>query len=307
MKIFALCLAILISCGDLVFAQRLSNPDPLKAKFITSDIDNFWEAFDEAKPKFSASIFQKKYLDIGSKGVEGFMNYRIESAARLSKKVKSKQNYYEAVRPFTLRVNESIDSCLVYFKKMKELYPSAVFPDTYFIIGAINSGGTISDAGLIMGAEMFGDVNPENGPKAKIEFPALAKTVAHELIHYQQNYNENDLLAQSINEGSADFVAALISGGSLTEHYNDVYGKKRAAELWAEFESRMHKDSLKGWLYGGSGKGERPNDMGYWMGFQICSAFYAKASDKKQALHDILNIDDMDSFLKASGYANQFK
>ncbi|MEL7160783.1 MAG: hypothetical protein AAFN92_08495, partial [Bacteroidota bacterium] len=63
-----------------------------------------------------------------------------------------------------------------------------------------------------------------------------------------------------------------------------------------------------GWLYGGNANKlfpDAPNDLGYWLGFQICSAYYAKAEDKKQAIYDILHIEDFDAFVEASGYVGE--
>jgi hypothetical protein len=42
--------------------------------------------------------------------------------------------------------------------------------------------------------------------------------------------------------------------------------------------------------------------MGYYIGYVITKAFYDKASDKKKAIQEILNIKDCKDFLKRSGY-----
>ena len=36
---------------------------------------------------------------------------------------------------------------------MKYWYPEAVFPPVYFVVGRFNSGGTVSEAGVILGLE----------------------------------------------------------------------------------------------------------------------------------------------------------
>jgi len=45
--------------------------------------------------------------------------------------------------------------------------------------------------------------------------------------------------------------------------------------------------------------------LGYWLGHQICRAYYEKAKDKKQAVYDILKIKGLDVFIEVSGYAEQ--
>ena len=68
----------------------------------------------------------------------------------------------------------------------------------------------------------------------------------------------------------------------------------------------MNSTSYIDWLYGTSKKDARPNDLGYWMGYQIVAQYFAKATDKKQAIYDILNIKDYGEFLKKSGYLDSF-
>jgi hypothetical protein len=42
------------------------------------------------------------------------------------------------------------------------------------------------------------------------------------------------------------------------------------------------------------------------MGYQIVAQYFAKATDKKQAIYDILNIKDYNEFLRKSGYLDDF-
>jgi len=53
------------------------------------------------------------------------------------------------------------------------------------------------------------------------DIPAI---VAHELVHYQQKLGTGGtVLAECLREGSADFVAELISGKNINEHLK-AYG-----------------------------------------------------------------------------------
>ncbi len=129
--------------------------------------------------------------------------------------------------------------------------------------------------------------------------------VAHELIHIQQHYPiaPPTLLSQSIKEGAADFLSELISGRHLSENVH-AYANPREEALWREFQQRMHGKEYAGWLY--SASEGRPQDLGYWMGYKITKAYYERADDKRQAINDILQIDDFDAFVTASGYAEKF-
>jgi uncharacterized protein YjaZ len=161
----------------------------------------------------------------------------------------------------------------------------------YFVVGRLNTGGTISQRGLLIGAEMYSDHS------------AVVPIVAHELIHYQQRLLSSDqrtLLAQSIVEGSADFVTELIVGNHINQRAHE-YGLARERELWDEFTQVMHGTDLTGWLYGNPPEG-RPADLGYFIGYRIAQAYYASAGADDQALWEILNVTDHVGFLERSGY-----
>ena len=135
----------------------------------------------------------------------------------------------------------------------------------------------------------------------------LPELVIHESIHFQQKWPEGDtnLLQQSVLEGSADFVAELVTGfvGNIDAK---KYGNKNKDKLCKEFIQVMYKGNLQDWLYGTSGKDDRPNDLGYWMGYEIVKAYFEKSPDKKLAIAEILNISDYNEFLKSSEFLKEY-
>lgn len=286
------------------------NPNPDGARIVTEDLGRFWEAFDKAAPSFPAETFQKLYLDRGTPGLQDFVKLRIQSAEKLAKTVQAHPKYYASARESTRRIPEMEKGIRASFYALEYLYPEAVFPDVYFLVGVLNSGGTTSDRALLIGAEMYG--RTPQSPTEELDdwlktvlspVESIPHIVAHELIHYQQKYPqaaEPTLLAQSIQEGSADFLGEMISGRHINAHVH-AYAVPRRAELWKEFKAKMHGKDLAGWLY--SSSGDRPNDLGYWMGYEITKAYYDKAADKRKALKEILEIKDFDAFLAKSGYA----
>jgi hypothetical protein len=68
----------------------------------------------------------------------------------------------------------------------------------------------------------------------------------------------------------------------------------------------MSQENITDWLYGTSGKDDRPNDLGYWMGYKITEAYFNKQENKRQAIHNIINIDDPYKFLIESGYLDDY-
>lgn len=174
-------------------------------------------------------------------------------------------------------------------------------------------GGTLSEQGLYIGTEFFtiDETTPLgelSGWERSVVKPAdgLPCTMLHELMHYQQDTApDSSLLAQSVVEGSADFLAHVVAGCSPDDPYT-AYGEAHEAALWAEFRSEMRGDDISNWLYQGDAAGDRPADLGYYVGYRIAEAYYKRAEDKAQALHDILHVQDFDAFLGASGYAERF-
>ena len=288
------------------------NRDPDAARIVTEDIDRFWEAFDRAAPQFTAEPFGTLYLGRATPGLKDFVTLRIGSAEELAQTVRSHSRYYASIRESTRRIHEMEPAVRASFYALKYLYPDAIFPDVYFVIGRLTSGGTVSDRGLLIGAEMHGRTPqmPADELSAwlrQVLAPPeqIPHVVAHELIHFQQKYADSPvLLVQSIREGSADFLTELISGRHVNRHVHE-FGDPREAELWRQFRQKMHGQDYSGWLY--SSSEGRPNDLGYWIGYEITKSYYDRAVDKRQAIRDILEIKDFDAFLAKSGYPDRFE
>lgn len=294
-----------------------SNPN--KARFITEDITRFWKAYDQAmaaKPEERAAIFQRLYIDPGTVGLKDFQQSGRLDASKLAKTVERSQKFFSAIRPLTLNLNKQHSETVAAFQKFKTLYPQAIFPDAYFVIGQLQSGGTASGNGLLMGAEMFTRFAnvPMDGfsdwlKSGLMEPSEIPPLVAHESIHFQQKYPlQGGLLCNCLKEGSADFLGELTSS-RLIKRMQDTHtwANARERELWEEFQKDMSvANSTSRWLYGNSGKDGRPVDLGYWMGYKISEAHYKNSTDKKQAVRDILIVKDCQQLLKASRYAEKF-
>ncbi len=315
-RTIALTISILfISTIALAQSGTQLNQDPAKVKFVASDIGNFWRAYDlaaketdKAKP---GAIFQSEYLDKGSPGLKDFLRLRIKSAQDLVSAIDSMPKYYASVRAETLQVQRMEKRMRAAFEKFKSIYPAAVFPDVYFLIGITNSGGTTGPSGLLIGTELYGKTakTPMDELAAWLRVvlssvenvPAI---VAHESCHYNQRYNtaqeQRHLLGKALQEGACDMIGELISGRTINEHLK-VYGKTHDAEIWRDFEAKMYTQDIGDWFYNARTAKDKPPDLGYYVGYLITRAYYQNAKDKRQAVYDILNIQDARAFYEASG------
>jgi uncharacterized protein YjaZ len=146
----------------------------------------------------------------------------------------------------------------------------------------------------------------------------IAHLVAHELVHYQQAMargveayraifgERQTLLRIAIREGSADFVAELISGGHTNPRAHE-YGLRHERELWTAFQKEMHQRELGAWMFYRPAKREWPANLGYFMGYRIAQAFYERHPDKREALRAILGVTDYEQFLHDSRYFERFR
>lgn len=294
------------SAGELVVSD-----DPDGARLVSEDIGRFWAAFDQRDDEAGLeTVLQSTYLDPATAGLEDFVRARIGTAKDLAAVVGARPGYYASARASTLRVTEFEPAIRASFYAMEYLYPEARFPDVYFLIGRMSSGGTTSNRGLLIGTEMYGltDAAPDEELDDWLRdvlrpIDAVPYIVAHELIHYQQAEfrREPDLLGKCIHEGMGDFLGELISGRHINEHVH-AWALPREAELWASFRERMHESDHTGWLYGGQPEGW-PADLGYFIGYRVCQAYYERAEDKRAAVREMLEMTDPDALLQASGYA----
>jgi tetratricopeptide (TPR) repeat protein len=306
------------ACEDGRAKWIKDHSDPNNTRFITADIERFWKAYDKAMavpPSERVAIFQRDYIDVGSAGLKDWAGSGRLNATTLAKTIETHPSFFKAIRPLTIRIQAHLAPTGAAFRKFKELYSDAIFPESYFVIGQLQSGGTSSDNGLLMGAEMFtrsaetplGELTEwqRNAIMPQSDIPAL---VAHESVHFQQKYlGKGGLLCACLAEGSADFLAKLTSGRLVSRmEETHTWANARERDLWGEFQKEMDGKDTSHWLYGNSGGNGRPVDLGYWVGYKISEAYFTNAAEKKQAVRDILLIKNCKEFLKASRYAEKF-
>jgi hypothetical protein len=289
-------------------------------KIITSDITHFWWAFDEATPADGLAVFKDEYIDRGTDGLKEFARLKIGRLNNLTYKIWNNPRYYASLRSSTLSIHSQDERIRESFRKLGQLYPDALFPNVYFVIGAMNSGGISIDKGLVIGAELFSKtpsspLDELNSWERSVVQPIekLPIVVAHELVHYQQRFEKDpvSLLERSIAEGAADFLSEIIAGAQINEHQHR-YGDQHEEALWNEFQQAMYGTDYSRWLYNGGELARtgqlvsRPSDLGYYVGYRICQAFYDKADDKSKAVKEMLEIRNFDTFLQESGYRSRF-
>jgi len=288
---------------------------PRKAKLVTSDIGLFWKAYDATlkNPGLKEEIYQRQYFDKGSVGLQDYYLSKIRSTYLFVKNLDNKRAFYRAIRPNTEQVAAMKKQIRAGFIKLKELYPPARFPNVYFMIGRFNAGGTVSGNGMLISVDM--EARSADTPLKELtlwernnlgSLEELPTIVAHEHIHsIQKKPRGRTLLEGAIHEGMADFLAELITGKNPNARLL-TYGNLHEKEVWAAFQQEMAGNSWRNWIANGDQEtAEKPADLGYYVGYKICQAYYEEMPDKKQAIYDMLNVEDYLAFLEKSRYAEK--
>jgi len=300
-------LSFLFLFGLYAFGQQRQD-----FKIISTDIENFYTAFhqmDENSQDIEA-LFSKNYFARGTKGLRDFYRYKIKDRKQFVATVEQGKGFYASIEEDLMQVDLFRDTIVNNFKKFKQVYPKAQFGDIYFVVGRLNSNGTISKNGLIIGVELLSKT-PENSTnwnkdlqKWVLDFDHIPVTVFHEMIHFNQKgmRRENNLLSYALREGAAEFLAELFMG-STDGDYAAFQG--RAASIWKDFEKEMHKDVYASWHR--ENEPLRPRNALYWAGYLICKSFYEEAADKRKAIDEILNIKSGTDFYERSKIADKIK
>jgi hypothetical protein len=294
------------------------NSDPSKVHFITDDVHHFWAAYDKAQKDTAhyKAIFVKYYFDPASRGMQDYMGAKVSSIDAFIAHIRSAPRFYQSIRKNTLQADVFKPRFMESFKAMKALYPQAAFPSVYFVIGAFTSGGTVTNMGLLLGLNQASqdEHTPVDELSARLQtrmnnVEYLPNIVAHELIHFQQAGLKRDTttLYYSIMEGMCDFIGELISGNNSNPKLI-AWAKGKEKQIWQRFTADMYYNRYDNWIANSrQATADNLPDQGYWIGYQICKAYYEEAADKKQAIYDILHIQDYKAFLARSKWEEKLQ
>lgn len=305
-------------------AYRRAHSDPDAVLISTADIPRFWHAYDlaarESTSVAKAAVFRREYLERGARGLCDFYRLKIRTPAKLVETIDRFPRFYAAVRAPTMQLTELEPTVRGIFHRMRELYPEAIYPDIYFVVGRLTSAGTSTDAGLLFGAEQ--NVGSPEVPLD--ELPAgiqrivqpraeLPHTIAHELVHFEQDLgNKHSLLDIALVEGGASFLADLMVPNQPPPFFL-TWGSAHEREVWNRFAREMHTDKVDDWIGNngavhpaGNEYPSWPADLGYFVGYEISKSYYEHARDKRQAIRDLILLSNSEAILRDSHYADRF-
>jgi hypothetical protein len=296
-----LCVAAAAGCH----VQAATAPPSPRVDVRTDDVERFFRVYDAAHGAPSADALQRQYLDTGSPGLHQFVVARIGSAAQLAAAVRKWPEAYANARRCMSALPAVQARLPAVFDALARLDPQATFPPVTIVVGRNNSGGTTTAAGVILGLEAICRstwMQPDPADR-------LVHLIAHEYAHVQQPAAQVDapkdatLLFQALLEGGAEFIAEATSGEVSNVHLL-TWTRGRECQIERDFAANALGTDVSHWLYNGPGTPAAPGDLGYWVGWRIVKAYVARAPDKRQAVADILGVnnDNAPALLAQSGW-----
>lgn len=285
-------------------------------KIYTSDITNFWAAYDSIQKTNTnkVQVLENLFLSKKTDGLNAFMNLKKFNEVDYLDVIEKYPQFWNSIRPNTLISAKKTDAIRKALQQLNKLYPNHSTGNIYFTIGALKSGGTTNHQDLLLGIEKI--VGDKNTVTAEFESKSmqqmfqlttasqLEQVTVHEFIHTFQKDGEANVLIKAIKEGSCDFIAELAINKKFTSAYID-YGYKNYDAVKASFKKEMLTENFGNWFYN-SATSEHP-DLGYFVGYVISKKYYENAKDKKKAIKAIIELDFNNEtaileFVEKSGY-----
>jgi Predicted Zn-dependent protease (DUF2268) len=267
----------------------------------TEDVDLFYKVYDAAGGRPTAEQLQRDYLDAGSDGLHHLAKLRNVTGERIAQTLAQRPEIYTKAKEcleVLPRVRQRLQSA---FRELTRLYPQARLPPVTIAVGRgkpVAVGGPVT--GIQVGLEALCATEWLN-PDVEDRFVYM---IAHEYAHVQQSAELADnehptALEMVLIEGAAELTAELIAGHTAYSHFPKLT-QGREKDIETAFVADQDKRDLKDWLYNSTP--ENPGDLGYWVGYRIAKTYYQRATDKRAALRDILEMTDPKAFLAKSGW-----
>ncbi|MGL4596592.1 MAG: Ig-like domain-containing protein [Bacteroidia bacterium] len=314
---------VLIILTVLVLLVNCRTNKKEAAHIITSDIHNFWIAYDKIKST-DDSVLQYNYLDSlyfkkGTAGLAAIIEAKNYTPQDYINAIRNYPKFWESVRENTFKADELSLKLEEGIKKLGVLYPELKPAKIYFTIGALRTNGTTFDSLVLIGSELamadkqtvsseFPEQIANNRRKYFDSNPIhdIVLLNVHEYVHTQQKPALDNLLSYVIREGAAEFVSCKAMG--LPSAAPAIaFGKKNEA-VRQKFEKELfYGNNLYQWLWGDEPNGFNVRDLGYYIGYELCERFYEKEKDKNAAIKKLIELDysnetEIENFVNGTGF-----
>lgn len=306
-------LALLAACA----------PDSGSRAVSAADVPRFWEAYDrvvaEADSVRQVHLLDSLFVQAGTPGLRALMERRRLRPEDYVRAIRQYPRFWASVRSRTLRAGQSAEEIAEAVQRLREVYPALRPAHVYFTVGTLLTPGMTLDDVVFIGSELaladstvVTDELPEplrrnlrayfdSGPADDIVFLNL-----HEYVHTQQGPFGGSLLAAALQEGVAEYVAALaLDVPSPTPAV--AFGRRNEPRVRDRFASEMFSPNFNDWLYNDFANEFGVRDLGYYVGYAVAEGYVSRADDREAAVATLIELDYRDpsaveAVAEASGY-----
>lgn len=299
--------AAIVSAGFLAFGYSTS---PENAKFVMDDVDRFFTVVSRLDSvRDTAALLDTGYVEAGTAGLRIYASMYGRDGELFTRVLRAHPGFYDSISDLRPRLEVELPRIRRALAEFERVYPRALFPPTYFVIGARGPGGANGYRGLYISADTYGLPQVDSSVLASL-YPTSSTThlVAHELVHFNMAlvspityFGDWSNLARAIKEGAADFIAERVSGGHINSRAHE-FGRAHEAALWRRFSRDMRTNVTGEWFFGTPADSTQPRDVGYFIGYRIVESWYERAASRSTAIAELIGVDDYEAFFRKSGY-----
>ena len=199
-------LAFAVSPGACGAAAQ--DEKPVGPVIDTSDVNRFYEVYDEAGGRPTADALQQEYIDPGSDGLHVLARMRKVTGQSIAEAIARRPGVYAEARRCIDVLPRVRERLVVALRKLLDQYPEARLPPITIAVGRgkpVGIGGRDTGVQISLEALCATDwIEPELDDR-------FVRVIMHEYIHVQQAVPFSELagatvLSASLEEGAAEFI-----------------------------------------------------------------------------------------------------
>ena len=274
---------------------------PSAIEIRIEDVSRFFSVYDAAAGRPTAEQLQRDYFDLGTAGLHHLTKVRNVNAEGIARAAATQPELYTNARSCLAALPRVRQRLHRTFDRLVDLYPQARKPPVTVLV---SRGKPVAIAGPEGGVQVALEaICARNAAKfldANVD-DRFVHVIAHEYIHVQQAPERATptVLERALEEGIAEFLGELISGGvsNVAVHASAA---KHEQQIETRFAADLDKTELSAWF-----DNTTPDDvgqLGYWVGYRIAKSYYRNAIDRRQAIREMIQLTDAHTFLTASGW-----
>ncbi len=278
-----------------------------EAEFVFEDAHNFLRAMEMVRTGADiVPTLEEEYFAKATAGLRQMVVKYPFTAEELAQAIERHPEKYQHIERNVRLLEARVPEFREAYRRYQEWAPDVVFPPTFFLVDKNRGIGSGSPDGQLISIERRTDESIGH----------LENLLLHELTHFQQLRAagsdefyavfgaKKDLLSLTIREGTAQFIAAKITGrNSKAEARGYVLANE--TEVWQRFQDQMMSRETGDWMWSQPSDEDQPRDIAYELGALIVEAYYENAPDKQRAIQEIFAVTDCVRFLDESGYGSR--